>query len=278
MIKSCILRKRQDLSLLPSTVALTATGDDQDGAVPMPGHLHTAPNARNTKRLRSRHEIRRQVASRGTGGSGSASNSITTGNDGDHCRQNNKRKSCSFCRNAGHKIGKCPRITRWGKAPVSAEDRNSLATNIQTPTHFQVDPLVPGYTKTIARGGVPKGISGLVLHNKLFVQDGPSVTACISCTMLVGGGQVHDKYSEWPFTPDDVATFIIKSNRKVVINLMKPSQGQDGWQAFGHQQHGLSQQSYDHSLVALSQQSAGLGLMGYGIPVPAEESSREPWV
>lgn len=277
MIKSHTDRKRRGLSLIPSTIALGETQNASSHC--MPGRLRAAPNARNMKRLRSRHEIHRgHTADRGRG----ASSSIATGNDGDHCRQNNKGKSCSFCRNVGHKIGKCPMITQWGNVPVRAEDRNSLAADMKTTTHFQLDPLIHSYAKMVARGGFPKsGVTGVILHNKFLVQDGASTTTCISCTILMGGGEPHKRYSEWPFPLDDVAAFILVSKRKIVINLMKPahepvgyyrpSQEQAGWHQFGAFQQqlvGLSQQS---------QQSTSLALMGYGITGPEEESLREAW-
>jgi hypothetical protein len=256
-IRMHILRKRKGLSLMPSTVASERNGVSEDG--PLPGRLHSAPNARNTRRLISRHELRSGVnrrhipVNRGSGG-----------NDTDHCVQNTKSKKCSFCRSYGHQKKRCPKITCWEAGILADDARNSFIRTLNAAHHFVVEEVPEGYLKCVARGGFPRrGVSGLVLHNKIRVPTGSSVDICVSTTLLMELGEPHEQYQEWPFPLDDLAAFIIQAKGRIVINKMKVAAGQ-GWQQFGlppsqPSQLAFSQQSQSEYSQQLSQMGYGLG-------------------
>jgi hypothetical protein len=149
--------------------------------------IRTIPNARNKKRFRSRHEKRHIIKRRSNGTT--TTSLMGASNDDDHVLRNVKKKSCGYCREPGHQKKRCPKVTCWVDPPVlGAEARSRLASNLKSKTYIVLKTAPDGCDKPVCRDFPKAGVSGLVLHRKIMVNDGDRSETCVSCTLLMEKG------------------------------------------------------------------------------------------
>jgi hypothetical protein len=189
---------------------------------PARGRLGSVPNPQNSKRMRSRHEIsanHRHQYKR-----------PHISNDEEFADRNVKTKSCGFCRQTGHKINHCPRITVYKSPPLKTKDqRNNFMTELERPNHFAVEVTIIPEKRPIARS-FPKYTKGLVIHAKRQVGVGVG-ELFYECTLLMAAGKPHHEYTNYPFTKAPIISFIARSNTSIVIIKLRLTD--DGYQTFG---------------------------------------------
>jgi hypothetical protein len=106
---------------------------------------------------------------------------------------------------------------------------------LKSKNYFVLETAPDGCDKPVCRAFPKTGVSGLVLHRKVMVNDGDCSETCVSCTLLMEKGEPHGLHQEFPFTTDLVASFPLKDAAKTVISRLTMAGNSDGWQDFGLQ-------------------------------------------
>ena len=223
----------QLVSQVPSRNVLAAS------AVPKPANF---PVAASSRPLINPHSVRRKRSITEIAGSQHsqrkrnrlASDQIHVGT-----HQKNMSKSCSLCRNKGHQVNHCPRVTRWG-VPALATHRNKemarsqraeLVRNLALPSSFPTSPRTGRMATMDVYEVMPKtGVSGIVLQQRFHMnrtQDNAldaHVRFCFQCTLLTISGEEMPGYSCCLFSLDSIIAYINKRGFGLLIfNCMKPS-------------------------------------------------------
>jgi hypothetical protein len=149
--------------------------------------------------------------------------------------QNNPGKACSFCKDGGHQINKCPKIIVHGGTPLprdgseaAVEMRNALSLSLSVPNHWitlfqQGDETT---TKKFHSGPPPQKTRGIVIYRRLFKNSlkpyNIANNFCFECNFLDLTGDLLEGYPEKSFYDlQMVQTFITKCKNNTVINLMR---------------------------------------------------------
>ena len=186
------------------------------------GRLGVIPNARNQKRLMSRHEIAANYRRYGK--------RQRTSNDIDYARNNIKTKTCGFCRGSGHTANHCTKLDEYGSHQVKTlPARDELVSNLDRPDYY-ITKECTKFEKRPVADSLPKGSRGIVIHSKNKNTDGKIY---FEATVLIDGGHKHPTYQCYPFSKGAIGRFIDKSTSRVVICELKTS-NQTSTQAYNN--------------------------------------------
>jgi hypothetical protein len=246
-------RVRQGHSIEMTFVEHTVLKPMPEDVLPV-GRVGKIPNVNNMKRLRSRHEI-----------SAGHRKKARPSNDGEHAQNNVKTKTCTFCRQPGHKIGRCSKITIFGQPVCGEDDRSSLVSNLGKSNYYVVARAPEGDLR-VAVDTLPPKMKGIVIHAK---EQRITGEIFYRTTALMQTGDPHHIYERYPFSNAAVTRFIIRNKTSIVICLLRLAD--DGYQSFGFPP--LPSSTQQRSMFpTLSQGSYHVPVMNSGYPGYSQSS------
>ena len=134
---------------------------------------------------------------------------------------NNKTKSCSFCKERGHFIDNCKKINSWGKGRIiHPEQRVNLCASMLKDGFYTCYIINNDSYNIKPSETLPTGMKGIVLHRILKFTDANTTGKYVECTLLMGFGDKHELYKQYPFTLCSICAFIVKSQSSIIISFL----------------------------------------------------------
>jgi hypothetical protein len=202
-------------------------------ANPVLGTLTPAPNTYNHKRMVSRHETRRTVASK-------RRNPLISlvgrqSNDLAHVPPPRpKNKTCSICKCPGHQRGSCPKINKFKAPPLEMgkeiNSRHELSSALSKLNRYKTDHQGKEDTQEISPT-LPSRLIGIVIHQRFFMNCS-TTKMCLECTILGPMGDAHSTFECFLFTVEVISTYVSKSKSNVVICELDDA-CHEGYESFG---------------------------------------------
>jgi len=225
-------------------VVVAGASQDRDpvAGVTLTSAISRRPVSATSRPITNTHAIHRKRSSAesgGGGGSGRTTKSIrriSLESDRHHAggKQRHYGKSCSLCKETGHQIGTCPKITKYGVVPVSnqrdisKELRSSLVTSLNQKESYVSLVRAGEHAALTVYDSLPANhVKGLVMHQRLIksfsgslLQSNRPGNYCFLCTVLGSKGDPHVRYEKCLFELVAVTKYILKSNSQILLNQM----------------------------------------------------------
>jgi hypothetical protein len=193
--------------------------------VPRPAIFQAITNATGVKRKQSRREFnsrnkkshRRNVAC----------SQVSNSNDDQHLPPPRLlERSCLICRQKGHQVSSCERITRFGvpMLPKNNEKvRNRLSCNLSNVSRYALEKR-PDTDSRMVFQELPalSEIKGLVLHRRYLVNSkllevNIPENICLECTIITELGSDHPNYTKQLFSIECMCAHIVRNKTNIIL-------------------------------------------------------------
>ena len=146
-------------------------------------------------------------------------------------------KACSLCRSEGHKVGNCPKITKYGHAPLplnrvskdrALDERNRLANSLERKDTYITEPRDLQQKSLPVFDSVPVNrVKGIVLLARLYMftpfgvePDSPG-NYCFQATVIGEGGDPHERFDRCLFESKAIRRYVLRGNSQLIVNAME---------------------------------------------------------
>jgi hypothetical protein len=193
--------------------------------VPRAAVSQAIPNATGVKRKQSRREFnsrnkrshRRNVAC----------SQVSNSNDDQHLPPPKVlERSCAICRQKGHQVSSCERITRFGVPMLPKNNdkvRNRLSCNLSNVSRYALEKRGDTDTRTVFQE-LPayKEITGIVIHRRYLVNSNLlevniAENICLECTIITEQGSDHPNYTKQLFNIECMSADIIRNKTNIIM-------------------------------------------------------------
>lgn len=142
-----------------------------------------------------------------------------------------KGKHCGLCRDKGHQVNACPRVTKWGHVPLSKDPtigKNQRLDFIKTLDERGRYSTIPRDPRLTLVDDVPSkmGLKGLVVQQRMMkVMYSPSMTEtsdipgnyCFVCTCLGDSGNPIEMFTRFLLKTEGLQGYLHGSGREQII-------------------------------------------------------------
>jgi hypothetical protein len=150
-------------------------------------------------------------------------------------KQRHTGKSCGLCKEPGHQIGTCPKITVYGVEPLSTKrdqslkQRDMLVRSLDVKDHYLTFLRSDEETRKPVYTQVPStAVRGIVLHDRMILtqhgsfqnSDRPG-NYCFRATVLGEFGDPRPNYERVWFDSTAIQRYLLKGTSSIVIDKME---------------------------------------------------------
>jgi hypothetical protein len=240
-----------------------------NASLPVMGTLKSSNNAVRHRRLQSRFELRNSHIAKKSHSS----------KDVDHLPPARTRtKACTLCKCGGHQRRSCPKILCFKSAPFEMgkdnQRRLELSSGLTNMGRFKNDRRDPVTDQRVVSLTTPGRMTGVVIHQRLFVNYPSSSKLCVECSILVELGDLHPTFTNSLFSVESIAAYVNRSKTQVIVCELEAGIP-EGLESMGFPminsqpvlEHQSQNQQLGYGYGPVSQQD----LMGYGISNNGQE-------